>query len=262
MKKIMFFDIDGTLIPEVHGAAVPESTLKALELARKAGNLLYINTGRPYVNVDDDVRSLGFDGYVYGCGTMVECEGEEIWYNRLEKDLCMKTAELIRSCNAVPMYERKDCVLFDFTVRKSPVIDKIRENFALEGKNVDHCTEDEDFSFDKFIVAFDEHTDLKRLMKELEKDYFWIDRGPVFAEIVPKPCSKATGIEMVLKHYGMDKSQAYAIGDSLNDLPMFSAAGTSISMGNGEKLKQYADYVTDDIMENGIYNAMEKYGFF
>ena len=64
MKKIMFFDIDGTLIPEVHGAKVPESTLKALELARKAGNLLYINTGRPYVNVDDDVRSLGFDGYV------------------------------------------------------------------------------------------------------------------------------------------------------------------------------------------------------
>ena len=40
MKKIMFFDIDGTLIPEVHGAKVPESTLKALELARKAGNLL------------------------------------------------------------------------------------------------------------------------------------------------------------------------------------------------------------------------------
>ena len=60
----------------------------------------------------------------------------------------------------------------------------------------------------------------------------------------------------------MEKSQAYAIGDSLNDLPMFSAVSTSISMGNGDKLKPYADYVTDDISEDGIYNAMKKFGFF
>ena len=56
MPKIMFFDIDGTLMEDSASHFVPESTVKALQLARKAGNLLYVNTGRPLVNVDADVR--------------------------------------------------------------------------------------------------------------------------------------------------------------------------------------------------------------
>lgn len=262
MRKIMFFDIDGTLIPEVPGAKIPESTVRAVELARKAGNLLYVNTGRPAVNVDENVRVLGFDGYVYGCGTMAVCGDKELYYATVPKDLCRRTVELLRECDGVPMFERRDAVAFDLTMRKMPMIENIRSEFAAQGKNVDLCTEDEDFYFDKFIYCYDEKTDNERLKRELEKDYYWIYRGGEFAEIVPKPCSKASGIERVLKYHGMDKSQAYAIGDSLNDLPMFSAVGTGISMGNGKDLIPHADFVTDDIMEDGIYKALEHFGFF
>ena len=66
----------------------------------------------------------------------------------------------------------------------------------------------------------------------------------------------------MLAYYGIDKADSYAIGDSLNDLPMLSAAGTSIAMGNGKMLIPYADHVTDDIYADGIYNALEKFGFF
>ncbi|MBQ8965774.1 Cof-type HAD-IIB family hydrolase [Ruminococcus sp.] len=262
MKKIMFFDIDGTLIPERHGAPVPESTLKALELARSAGHLLYVNTGRPAVNVDDDVRSLGFNGYVYGCGTMVVCEGSEIYYNTVEKDLCMSTVSLLRECDAVPMFERRDTVFFDFQMRHLPMIDRVRRGFAEQGKNVDRSTEDEYFSFDKFIICYDEYTNLDRLKPLIEKDFAWIHRGEGFAEIVPRPCSKASGIELVLEHYGIPRENAFAVGDSLNDLPMFSAVGTGIAMGNGHDLIPHAQYVTDDVDNNGIYNAMEHFGFF
>lgn len=262
MRKIMFFDIDGTLIPERHGAAVPQSTLDALEKARAAGHLLYVNTGRPLVNVDNDMRSLNFDGYVCGCGTYVECGGKEIYYHTVEKQLCHETVRLLRECDAVPMFERIDGVFFDFEMRSVAMIDRIRKGFAAQGKNVDRCTEDEDFSFDKFIICYDEYTNTDSLKSAIERDYFWIHRGEGFAEIVPKPCSKASGIGLVLEHCGISKSNAYAIGDSLNDLPMFSVVGTGIAMGNGTDLIPYADYVTADIDHNGIYNAMEHFGFF
>ena len=260
--KIMFFDIDGTLIPEIPGAGVPHSALRALELARRAGNLLFVNTGRPACNVDGDVRSLGFDGYVCGCGTDIFCGGREIFYQTVDKPLCLSVAELLRECDAVPMFERRDGVFFDFGMRSMPMIQSVRESFARQGKNVDRSAEDVDFSFDKFIICYDGKSDTKRLRAELEKDFSWIHRGEGFAEIVPLGCSKATGIRAVLEHYGLGKKDACAVGDSLNDLPMFDAVGTSVAMGNGAPLIPYADYVTDDIMQDGIYNAMEHLGFF
>ena len=261
-RKIMFFDIDGTLIPELPGAEVPGSTLRALELARSAGNLLFVNTGRPAANVDEDVRSLGFDGYIFGCGTHIEIGGREIYYKTVDKALCRSTVKLLRECNAVPMFERRDGVFFDFGMREMPMINDIRTGFAAQGKNVDRSVDDEDFSFDKFIICYDEESDASRLRPEIEKNFDWIHRGEGFAEIVPHGCTKATGIEAVLGHYGIEKRDAYAIGDSLNDLPMFAAAGTSIAMGNGKMLIPYADYVTADIMQDGIYKAMEHFGFF
>ena len=262
MRKIMFFDIDGTLIPEREGAKMPESTQKALEMAHSAGHLLYVNTGRPCCNVGADVREHCFDGFVFGCGTMVVCEGKEISYRTVGKGLCNETVELLRMCGAVPMFERRDGVFFDFKMREMKMITDIRESFAKQGKNVERSVDDEDFSFDKFIICYDESVNLDILKPKLERNYFWIHRGEGFAEIVPKPCSKAGGIDIVLAHYGISHENAFAIGDSLNDLPMFGAVGTGIAMGNGKELIPYAKYLTDDIDNDGIFNAMSHFGFF
>ena len=43
MKKIFFFDIDGTLA--IHGV-IPESNLKALQLLKEQGHYTFICTGR------------------------------------------------------------------------------------------------------------------------------------------------------------------------------------------------------------------------
>ena len=41
---------------------------------------------------------------------------------------------------------------------------------------------------------------------------------------------------------------------------MLEMAGTAIAMGNGAELaKAVADYVTDTVDNDGIYNAMEHY---
>ncbi len=261
-RKIMFFDIDGTLMADDNSHFVPPSTVQALQLARQAGHLLYVNTGRPVVNVDEDVRILGFDGYVCGCGTYVECEGEELFYQTVPADVCQYIVDLVRRCDAAPLYERRDAFFFDRQVRPFQIIDEIQELFRMQQKNIYRSTEDADFGFDKFVIGYDEKTDLEAFKQGIAPYFAFIDRGWGFAEMAPLSCSKGKGMEFVLSRYGLTKADAYAIGDSLNDLPMFEAAGTSIAMGNGEKLIPYADYVTADFREDGIYKAMEHFGFF
>ena len=262
MPKIMFFDIDGTLMEDSPAHFVPASTPEALRRARAAGHLLYVNTGRPVINVDADVRALGFDGYICGCGTYSESGGTELFYATNPPALCRETAQLIRSCGAAPLYERRDACFFDPEARMLPFIATIRDTFRMQEKNISRSVTDPDFSFDKFVIAYDELTNLERFKESIQPYFTFIDRGWGFAEMVPLPYSKKTGIEYVLAHCGLCKEDAYAIGDSLNDLPMFEGCGTSVAMGNGEKLIPYADYVTADLWHDGIAQALGHFGFF
>ena len=41
MKKIAFFDVDGTLTSEIDGS-IPQSAIDAIREARAAGNLMFI----------------------------------------------------------------------------------------------------------------------------------------------------------------------------------------------------------------------------
>ena len=262
MKKIMFFDIDGTLMEDSARHFVPESTVRALRLAREAGHLLYVNTGRPVINVDADVRCLGFDGYICGCGTYIECGGKEVFYRTNPPEVCKEMAELVRATDCAPLYERRDAFYFDPKTRDLPFIKVIRDTFRMQEKNVWRSVDDADFGFDKFVIAYDEHSDLEGFKAGIAPYFDFIDRGWGFGEMAPKGCSKRTGAEYVLRYHGIDKAHAYAIGDSLNDLPMLEAAGTGISMGNGGLLLPHADYVTEDLYHDGVYKAMEHFGFF
>ena len=60
MKKIAFFDIDGTLTSEIDGF-LPESAINAIRRARTFGHLMFINTGRCFQNVEPRFRRIGFD---------------------------------------------------------------------------------------------------------------------------------------------------------------------------------------------------------
>ena len=56
-------------------------------------------------------------------------------------------------------------------------------------------------------------------------------------------------------------AESLCFGDGGNDLGMFDAVGTSIAMGNGNsEVKEMADFVTDGVDENGIWNACVRLG--
>ena len=80
MRKIAFFDIDGTLTSEIDGS-IPGSAVRAIRKARSNGHLMFINSGRCRQNIEERFVSIGFDGMICGCGTDIYCGKTEILYH-------------------------------------------------------------------------------------------------------------------------------------------------------------------------------------
>lgn len=260
MKKIIFFDVDGTLITEDERSLIPDSTRHAIAQARSNGHLTFINTGRTAFNLSSEVKKLGFDGYICGCGTYIEYNGEVLFYNRLDQAYCRKIAEILRKSGVVPVYEHRDCLFFDSMAADTPDLRNFKECFLDEGVRTDYDVSDDNFSFDKFVFWRTADDAFEDLIKQIGEDFMVIDRGGGFYENVPKGFTKATAIDMLLKKLGIPIENAYAIGDSMNDLPMLTAVPNSIAMGGAEKLYPYVSFVTKPIEENGIEYALEHFG--
>ena len=79
-RSILFFDIDGTLLSEIT-RQIPNSAAEALQRAKKAGHMLFINTGRTVCSIPTEIRRLPFDGYLCGCGTCLVYH-DEILFER------------------------------------------------------------------------------------------------------------------------------------------------------------------------------------
>ena len=61
---------------------------------------------------------------------------------------------------------------------------------------------------------------------------------------------------------GIAIDHVVAFGDAGNDVDMLRLAGTGVAMGNADReCKDAADYVTDDISDEGIFNALVRFGF-
>ncbi len=259
MRSVIFFDIDGTLISEDGLMTLPESTRTAIAKARKNGCLTFVNTGRTEFNVNKKIRSLGFDGLICGCGTYIEYNGNTLFYNRLSADFCRQTAYLIRKTGLTPVYEHKNGYFFDDFAPKNAELEYFLNSFVEDGISIDKRVEDEAFIFDKFVVWENPHCDMKLFRQEIGKNFEIIDRGGGFYENVPLGCSKATAIEFILDKLNIPIENAYAIGDSANDLPMLKAVPNSIAMGGSESIYPYVSYITTPLLEDGIYNALAHY---
>lgn len=260
MSSVIFFDIDGTIVTEDERCLIPESTRAAISRTREKGNLTFINTGRTAFNISPEVRELGFDGFLCGCGTYIEYNGEILLHHTPEQDFCREIAMLMRKCRVTPVYEHSDGYFFDDKAVWNSGLDYFMNVFVEKGTDVSRRADDNDFIFDKFVVWTNPDSDMQLFNKEVSRHFSIIDRGNGFYENVPLGYTKATAIDMILEKLNIPKENAYAVGDSMNDLPMLKAVPNSIAMGGAEKLYPYVSYITSGIEENGIYNALEHFG--
>lgn len=85
-KKIIFFDVDGTLV-DVRPVkeCIPESTIQAVHETRKKGNLCYLCTGRSLAEIYPYILDVGFDGIIGAGGGFVQM-GDEMLYHKKVSD--------------------------------------------------------------------------------------------------------------------------------------------------------------------------------
>lgn len=258
-KKIIFFDIDGTIYHYEKG--VIEDTKNAIRELRGNGHLAFLCTGRTKPMVTSDIMDIGFDGIIAGAGTYVEYEGKVLYQRQLETDMADKVIASMRRNGFMPVPEGHEYIYFEeadkivsgykraYNIYSTMIPDKIR---SIEEKNTYAA---------KVSGAFTKESNYDAIYAELSEDFTFVIHDGSLLELIPKPNSKAEGIRLLLDEIGIDHENTYAFGDSFNDLEMLLYVKYGVAMGNSTPdLFKHVKYRTADYDKGGIRETLKRFG--
>ena len=257
-KKILFFDIDGTLISETSGE-IPESTKTALKKAQENGHITIINTGRTRALIEPRLQDMKFDGYICGCGTYIEIHNKVLYHKTIDKHKYKEIIQVLKDNETEMIIEGIESIYMDTETKDKQKQAKIQE-FLQRGFPIKPLNS-EDLSFDKFCFILENPDKRENIIEYIENEGLdYIDRGSNLFEVVTKGHSKASGMEFLLNYFNLEKEDSYAFGDSYNDTTMFEYCPNGILMANGkEDLAQIVRFVTKDVDEDGIEYALQHF---
>lgn len=252
--KIIFFDIDGTLIDPQTGR-ISSKTRQTLKQLREKGTKLCIVTGRPPASLPD-FGDLCFDAMATFNGAF-----------------CYAGAEVIYSDPLDPADIR--IVLQNAAALGRPVSIAVRDRLAANGIDRDLA--------DYYRVAGLELTVAEDFDEACQEDVYQIMIGCAEADhaviiqgagrvklaisweravdVIPAAGGKGNAIRRILNYFHLDTTEAIAFGDGLNDIEMLQTVGTGIAMGNAApRLKAVADHICGHVSEDGIYRYCVDHG--
>jgi 5-amino-6-(5-phospho-D-ribitylamino)uracil phosphatase len=80
-----------------------------------------------------------------------------------------------------------------------------------------------------------------------------------FINIIDSEVSKGKALEALTTHLGITTDDVFAIGDGANDISLLSTAGFSVAMQSAPiDLKSVADYITGDVEQSGVSQAIRE----
>lgn len=249
--KIVFFDIDGTLL-EMGKTDISHNTKRALQLLQENGIKICIATGRAIVAIP------AFDGIVF---------------------------------DAILAFNGSFCIADNTVISKQPIpkedVYRITYNASKMGRPISIATEDNIIANGKdkdledyFAIANEELIVSEEFKKYINHDVYqimmgcnleerkyildrtqnvklaaWWDRA---IDIIPQNGGKGVAIENVLKYYQISKEEAIAFGDGANDIEMLLSVGTGVAMGNAsDEVKNIAIDVCGNVEDDGIFNYLK-----
>ena len=255
MIKALFIDFDNTLYSHFSGQ-IPISAIKALQKVDKRGVKIFLDTGRPIdelklFNLDD----INFTGYILKNSQEIYDEN----YCLIESyDIEGKLKEEI-----IKMFNNKVLPVILCNTKGSYInyiddtVKEVLKKFSTEPPEISEYKND---SFNMATVYVkDENEEKEKLnrLKDIAEISHWNPHG---LSIVPKGMDKIFGIKYMLDKYQLKNEEVICFGDGHNDISMLEYATNSVAMGNAsEDVKTKAKFVTTDIDEDGILNALKHY---
>jgi Cof subfamily protein (haloacid dehalogenase superfamily) len=253
MIKAIFFDIDGTLVSfKTH--RIPESTIKALALVREKGIKVFIATGRHQLAINN-LGNEQFDGLVTMNGSYCINEtGRAVYKHKIPAEDIAALLNYQENVEPFPciLVQEKSMLLNYKNEHVQRILDMLNFPEPPSGNLRDVPMDD----VYQLIAFFEEHQEA-RIMRVLPgcESTRW---SPLFTDVVPKGSNKSVGIDKLLDSYGITPQETMAFGDGGNDMAMLKHVGLGVAMGNADdEVKSVADYVTDGVDNDGIYNALK-----
>lgn len=246
--KIIFFDIDGTLI-DMTKKAISDKTVETLLRLKERGVKICIATGRAPDSVPK-FDGVDFDAFLTFNGSYCFNSSDVILSTPIPKVDVEKMIENATRINRPVSIAGKDRVVangtdkdlsdyFGFAKQETPVSDDFDE--VLKGEIYQMM----------MGGRKDEYDDI---LKDVENARItaWWDRA---VDIIPANGGKGKGIEAILEYYGIDRSESMAFGDGGNDIEMLQTVGTGVAMGNAlDHVKEVADEICGTSADDGIYH--------
>lgn len=252
-KKIIFIDLDGTLINKGN-RDVNQSTVNAISQAHRNGHKVILSTGRPPVLFHGIDKSFGLDSYISCNGRYVVLDGLEIFKDPIPThvitelvdycenhkiDLSMQNKEeFLLQSNYDTLYMRfSDNFNMDYPLLKPDYY----QNMAVYQMGLYYDKDD----FDRFNSMFPELS-----------FHFSCKYG---LDVNAKGGMKELGLLKVIEHMNHKIEDTIAIGDGYNDIGMIKLAGIGVAMGNApDDVKRHADLIARDVDDDAIYHIFKE----
>ena len=274
MSKILFIDVDGTLVDyENH---LPDSAVEAIRKARANGHRVYICTGRSKAEVYPPLWNIGLDGMIGGNGAYVEDDGQVVMHRLITAEQCRHIVDWLHD-RGLEFYlesnnglfaserfeERAQRVTVEYMGRKGRDTTNVTVRSVFPDMIFGGELYRDDVNKVSFVLdSYQDHLDsIEEFPDLLPGTWGGAGETALFGDLGVKGITKASAVDALLAHLGAERKDTIAFGDAKVDIPMFECCATSVCMGSGgEEAKAAANIVTDDVDKDGLFKAFEKLG--
>ena len=270
MSKILFIDVDGTLVDYQNN--LPESAVNAIRRARARGHRVYICTGRSKAEVYPNIWDIGLDGMIGGNGSYVEDHGTVVMHQLITLAQARHIVDWLHS-RGLEFYLESNSGLYASEHFEENGLKAIQEYSARKGRPSDITIRDafpdmifgadlyrDDLNKVSYVLgSYQDYLDAQAEFPDLENNT-WGGAGEtaLFGDLGVKNITKSHAVHELLSYLGADISDTIAFGDAKIDIPMLECCAFGVAMGSGgEEIKSMADYITDDVDKDGLYKAFE-----
>ena len=259
--RLLVTDIDGTLVRD--DKSLPEANRQAITSLVAAGVATTLISSRPPSGMLKLAATLRLAGPMaaFNGGTLFDTNGMIRFAYRLK---AADAAAMVRLLNrpGVARWVYADGAWFvagldnphlareRLAAAVEPVI---RNDFAgLDGR------------IDKIVGVSDDQELLARLEEQAKAmigPRATIMRShPYYLDITHRLANKGDGIAALAKAFGVELAQVAALGDMVNDLPMFARAGLSVAMGQAPAcVRNAASAIATTNEEDGVAEAIARF---
>lgn len=253
----MALDIDGTLL--CARAAVPEVTVAAVAAARLAGHHVVLASGRSLVGVLPVARCLGIDaGWVVASNGAVVAHLDASRPGGYELDT-------VHTFDVEPVIRRARVLVPGVQVGVEEIgwgyrVTRLFDPALVNGEQRQvPDAELWDVPATRLILRGDGAAHVAEPLRALGVTA--VPAAPDWVDVTPQGLSKATALERVREHLGVDPARTVAVGDGVNDLEMIAWAARGVAMGHAPAaLRDAADEVTGTIEEHGVVAVLRSLG--